>query len=190
MASEPGHGEEFVPLETTPQGTQEEGVEYGHEEKDIDLRATLGWFAALGVTVVTVVVLLWGVFELWLHQTPKEELPPSPVFAQGTRYPAPYILPNPPQPGSESLADALSHSPEALTAERKAESDAAKQYGLQDASGNPTIPAGVRDRVLDQLKGPAPAGTAPPEAVATTIGTAQALPSRASGGTRMENGLQ
>src|SRR2546422_628658 len=158
MASGHPHDEDVAPLETTPQGTQEEGVEQGHEERDVNLRAILGWFAALGAVVVVVVLLLWGVFEMWARSAPKEDLPPSPVFAREPHYPAPLILPGPPQPGVESLAEALSHSPEAMMAERRNEAKAAFDAGLQDDKGNPIIPPAAAEKVMAEQKGPRPTG--------------------------------
>jgi len=191
MASGHGHNEdEFVPLRTTPQGTQAEGVEYGHEEKDLNLRAVLGWFAALGAIVVVVVLLLWGVFTLWTNSGSEKEALPSEVFRRPTVYPLPVILPNPPGPGAETLPAALGHSPEALESERKREWDAAKSFGLLNAEGKFTVPEAAAQKVIADQQRPRPVGISQMEPVAGTIGTAMPLPSRASGGTRLENGLQ
>src|SRR3989442_1046302 len=99
MASGHPHDEDVAPLQTTPQGTQEEGVDFGHEERDVNLGSILGWFAALGAIVGVVVLLLWGVFSMWTQTPNTKDAVPSPVFARKRRYPAPLIMPAPPGQG-------------------------------------------------------------------------------------------
>src|SRR6187397_1913547 len=89
------HDEETVPERTTPQGTQEHGVEHGHEEKDVSFRPLFLWFGFLSVIVIiTILVVTFG-YNLWAERTRPDDVAFSPVFTQQPIPPAPRVLPNP-----------------------------------------------------------------------------------------------
>src|SRR5947207_884205 len=72
------------PTKTTPQGTQEHGVPNGHEHRDIHIRALLTWFASLAVSVVVVVLLMWGTYAAFNYRENQvqAEMMPSRVFSE------------------------------------------------------------------------------------------------------------
>jgi len=66
--------------ETTPQGTQFDGLVKGHEHRDVSVRSVLGWFLGLFCFVIVVVVGVSGVFFGVLHQQSKDDTVPSATF--------------------------------------------------------------------------------------------------------------
>jgi hypothetical protein len=188
MASVAHHDEERAPERTTPQGTQEGGVDHGHEVADMDLAQVGGWFLGLAVTCLVSMVLLWATFRWWSSTNARNEQLPSQLFAQREVPPPPRILPNPVDYPENQMtnprADAPDY-PETLPGERERQDKALQQLGLQDPStGLPVLPESAVARVIaasQQGKNIAP----PP-----TPGLEDPRPSLASGGTMLENGLR
>jgi len=89
--------EEQAPLFTTPQGTQEGGVEHGHEEKDVTFRPLINWFLLLGAVVIVTVFAVWLGFTFWMEHATRSEKLPSEVYASPVQPPPPLprLLPNP-----------------------------------------------------------------------------------------------
>jgi len=177
--------EEDAPLRTTPQGTQEYGVVNGHEERDVNFRSVIGWFAALGVSTVVIIGVLFGMFrglEWW--QRSQERLP-SPLFAQRQEPPLPRLLPNPvdarlsPRLG---LLGPIEYHDDV----KKAEDVELLRMGLLNKdTGLPELPA----QAVADLTG-APAAGAPPTTGAPEDALRQAIPADSSGGTTLEDRLR
>ena len=90
--------EEMLVTRTTPQGTQEAGVEKGHELRDIKIRELLYWFAGLVVYIVASIGGMW-LLVLFLTSTDKIEKTRVSTPLYGTDVPqrTPELLPNPQQ---------------------------------------------------------------------------------------------
>src|SRR2546421_1111506 len=86
-----------APDHTTPQGTQENGVENQHEGSDINIESVIKWFAALAISSAIISVVLWGVFAYWT-QHPDAPLP-SQVFSGSQVPPGPHLWPDPSEGG-------------------------------------------------------------------------------------------
>src|SRR6478672_3725600 len=65
---------DFPPPEyTTPQGTQEHGVDHGYEERDVNFRALINWFGGLLGFVLIAIALLAVTNELFNSQVRQQE---------------------------------------------------------------------------------------------------------------------
>jgi hypothetical protein len=172
-----------IPERTTPQGTQEEGVEFGHEERDVNFRPVFRWFIALAaVTGLTQLMLALGL-AAWMKHEEKLDVPPSRVFAVQQQAPEPRLLPNPVDSPPTSREPQIGPM-EALRFFRQREDQALQRHGLQDAqTGLPTLPPRAVAAVTAQPTAPAPGGR-PRDALT------QPMPSSSSGGTAMENRLR
>jgi hypothetical protein len=123
------HFDEVAVSETTPQGTQENGVAKGHDERDINLRAIMGWFAGLAVMTVVAFAVMYGMFVLLANREEKQDILPSPLFAKRQRPPEPTLLPTP---------------WEAHAKEKQSEDKRLESIGLMDPkTGLPTLPNGA-----------------------------------------------
>lgn len=93
------HEDEVLVERTTYQGTLGEGVEFGHEKRDIKLRALVGWFIGLFVLMAVTFVSMWGMFVALAAYSEKVDSVPTPLFTGRTKLAAgqPRLLPNPDQ---------------------------------------------------------------------------------------------
>jgi len=93
--------EELHVTRTTPQGTQEAGVDKGHEQRDIKIRTLILWFTGLTIgTVITVVLML--VMLRWMQVQDKraKTVTASRIYSEeylAGRRRVPELLPNPQQ---------------------------------------------------------------------------------------------
>jgi hypothetical protein len=178
------HLEHEIPERTTPQGTQEGGVDFGHEEKDVNFAPVFRWFISLAIVTGLSQFMLAGGLNLWVkheEQRDKDRLP-SPLYSVRQDIPEPRLLPNridSPATSSEPLVG----PGEALLIFRKHEDLQLQRLGLQDPqNGAPAIPQKAIAAVSSQPAS-APGGAAGEALV-------QPMPSSASGGTAMENRLK
>jgi hypothetical protein len=189
------HEDDPLPERTTPQGTQANGVEHGHEERDVDFRALTKWFIGLAVGLAIILPAVSYAFKFTRPLIEGGDGPTSQVFAQRWDLPQPRVLPNPfdaPPDQVVPLPQRLLDPARYLVQERRAEDEALVKLGLRypddfdDASraGLPRLPDQAADAVIAKAGGadtpPGPAGAV----------VQQLIPSGASGGTRMENRLR
>ena len=135
------HFDEVEVSETTPQGTQENGVAKGHDERDINLRAIMAWFAGLAVLTIATFVVIYGMFVFLANRERAKDVLPSPLFAtrEQKRPPAPRLLPTP---------------WEAHAKEKKNENDRLEKIGLFDPkTGLPMFPPDSAENVGNQPGG-------------------------------------
>jgi hypothetical protein len=178
MADGNGWEHEATPT-TVYQGSQQEGVEHGHEGTDLSLRSVIQWFGAWALTVAVSIVVLWWLFNGWsAFRTRQELLLPVGRFSnQQVLPPEPRVLPNP--------VDSAAHPNEPMRGPSELERDHRRQEdaqlesaGLQNASGQPTLPpAAVAAAARQPVRGP------------LANGEVGLRPSEASGGTALENQL-
>jgi hypothetical protein len=178
MASHDAH--EKVPLRTTPQGSQEEGVERGHDAIDISFQPVFKWFAFLILLVVGSQLLLWAAIALWDARAEQRDVLPSPLYGMSPPPPTPRVLPNRVDSPS-NVREPMKGPGEELEVYRKREAESLERIGLWDRStGRPALP----DRAVEAVTREAAASGAP-----TGQGTGQMMPSSASGGRAVENWL-
>ena len=164
------HLDETLVSVTTPQGTQEQGVESGHDDRDIDIRAVMVWLRSLAIMAIVSILAMWGMFVgLSALQEPKDVVS-SPFFLTKNqpRPPHPRLLPEP---------------WEALDQETKQENMQLEKYHLVDEKGDPKLP----DNAVGLVKEAQNQGTAQNQ---QTWQTMRAMPSDSSGGTKMELGKE
>jgi hypothetical protein len=164
------HSEETHVTVTTPQGTQEQGVESGHDDRDIDIRAVMIWLRSLAIMAVVAILAMWGMFVGLSALQEKKDVVPSSLYLSEKQppLPQPRLLPEP---------------WEALKQETKAENNKIEKYNLADAKGNPKLPDNAVSLVKD-------APTQGATANQPTWQTMQEMPSDSSGGTVMEQGKE
>lgn len=179
-----GHGWEHEVTPTTIyQGTQQEGVEHGHEDIDLNLRTVLKWFGAWAVTVTISIFVLWWLFDAWSNYSTRQELLlPNPQFNLQLQMPEPRVLPNPidSPPGS---SEPMKGPAELERDHRRLEDQALQRVGLQDANGQPALPPAA---VAALTHAPATPASGYPAAANDEV---RLQPSGASGGTALENQL-
>jgi len=171
-----GHSPEQAPAQTTPQGSQKEGVEHGHEGTDVDLRSVIQWFSLVALTMAASIAVMWWVFHAWSAYEETTERLPSPLFGQQQVPPLPQVLPN--------LADTRAHQErmrgpsELLRDYRQQEDQALIRAGLEAPDGRPQLP-------------PAAMAALPRQPTTSTLfsGLTRPMPSSSSGGTALENDL-
>jgi hypothetical protein len=206
MASTHAHDDEHgVPKRTTPQGTQEHGVEHGHEERDVNFGALGYWFTVLAMTVALAYVVVWGFYAVVKSQARSAQVLPSELFANRQAPPEPRIMPNPKDSGANPMT-MVQQYPETIPQHREREAQEMAKYGLLNPeTKEPQLPEAAAARVIAAAGGPVPAGggaagSAPApaggagagqaaEASEPTAGVQQLTPSGSSGGTRLENRL-
>lgn len=169
----------WYPERTMPQGTQENGVEFQHEERDMNYGGVLRWFASLAVAVAIIFTALAGAFYFLGARTREARQLPSPIFAQQQVPPYPRLIPNP----FDTPKGMVPQGPVEYGAAFKArESQAMSKVGLwNDATRQPQLPPSAA-AVLQELKSPAPAAGETPGA--------ELYPSDTSGGTMTEDRLR
>jgi hypothetical protein len=176
--------EHVAPALTTPQGTQANGVEHGHEGRDILFGPLVKWFIGLGLFLGLTVLLGTATFRLWGAEVAREDQLPSPLFAQQGAPPEPRILPNPIDSGLNPM-EHVKEYPESLPQERLREAQAAEQIGVLDArTGLPILSDRVVSEVVSRY------GTAGGAASATHNPVQDLMPSGSSGGTVTEDRLR
>lgn len=88
------HDDEFRVNQTTPQGSQNNAVEHGHEERDANVGGIMKWLIATGVVAVVSLMLVVGIFKALDHLTDTPSRP-SPLYMKGEdrlkNMPGPYI---------------------------------------------------------------------------------------------------
>lgn len=171
--------EHVSPSRTMPQGTQENGVEHGHEERDVNLPALIRWGVGLVVLTVAVQLLLWGVFYLLLAREKTKDRFPSQLFVTKQVPPLPRLVPNPVD-ASERPAGPLQDPMEHLQEFRVREDRSLERLGLIDSStGLPHLP----DSALEAL-------VPPGDRTGARTPLEQPAPSDSSGGLNTENALR
>src|SRR5687768_16592630 len=90
--------EELHVSRTTPQGTQEAGVDTGHEQRDIKVREVLRWFIGLAVgCVITIAAMVFLVMVLTAQDRAVKVQTSSPLYGTDVPIRTPELLPNPQQ---------------------------------------------------------------------------------------------
>ncbi|MDQ3812335.1 MAG: hypothetical protein M3347_00120 [Armatimonadota bacterium] len=141
------HHEELRVERTTPQGTQENGVERGHENRDVKMKPLFRWFGGLAVLTFGTFLLIYGMFTFFLVRETKKDVLPSRMFAEEVRPPKPLLLPRP-----------WEHLKVETQAERRRLSDpkelSAPEAALVDPkTGNPKLPPNAVSMVGPQQPG-------------------------------------
>jgi hypothetical protein len=177
------HDDHAAPERTTPQGTQEYGVEHGHEEHDVHFRPLVGWIVGLWVTVFLVFVLMQGMFHYLVADQGSRYPLASPLLGK-TQVPGqPRIWPNPADRPAEPYEEPP--GPQAMyRMERAREGEALQKLGLEDPG---TRAAALPPRAVDSVladQGGGMIGTNPDGQVR------QPMPSGPSGGTMLEDRLR
>ena len=122
------HHEEMHVEKTTPQGTQENGVDFGHEQRDVKMGALFRWFGGMAVTVAATFVLMNLLFAYFLYREKSKDVMPSRLYE---------ARPKPPKDQPSLLPRPWDH----LTEFQQAEAKRMQQKGLQDAqTGLPKLP--------------------------------------------------
>ncbi len=168
------HHDETQVERTTPQGTQEAGVERGHEDRDMNIRVTMSWFIGLAVAAGIIHLVVWGMFALfaWREDVKDEPLRRAPLLAEQTRPPEPLLLPEP---------------WEAYKQERQAENKKLARYGLADPKTGQTKLSAAADQVIQEGQRTGTQGTKLPGQPGQPM---RALPHDASGGRTLERSEQ
>jgi hypothetical protein len=179
--------EHIAPERTTPQGTQAQGVEHGHEAVDVDFRSLFFWFGGLAAGLAITFLGVMAAYGWWFARAGRHDTLPSQVFAQQQTPPLPRLLPNP----TDFPGRPLPEPPVIMRAWRESQQKLAQKYGLADAkTGLPVLPDSAATAVLSAMergraRGPAP--TAPPSGMDALH---LPMPSGSSGGTAPENRLR
>jgi hypothetical protein len=186
------HHDERAPDRTTPQGTQAESVEHGHEGVDVDLPQVFAWFGGLLIFTIVVQILLWGTFKWWLARADMADKLPSPLFAIRQTPPPPRIEPNPvdyPVTPVSNPRAAQPDYPERPPGFHEKEKQEAQKLGLEDEkTGLPKLPEQAVAKVLATAHGPASSRTPGGQPAGPEL--EQPMPSYPSGGTRTEDRLR
>jgi hypothetical protein len=174
-------GHEEVPEFTTPQGTQENGVDFQHEERDLDVRDLVHWFIGLAGTTLFLVLVLWGVFHLLTVREDRKDVVPSEMFTTREEPPLPRLLPNPVDARRQPrgpLQGPLEYGFE----QREMENRKLEELGLRNReTGRAAIPEAALQGVL--AAGPAANGPAEQSPL-------EVMPSDSSGGLSTEDRLR
>ncbi len=189
---------DFPPPEfTTPQGTQEHGVDFGHEERDVNFRSLLGWFGGLGLFVIVSVILLAitsFIYEQQIKGQERAQFDAVPLLTAKQIPPRPFVLPNPVDTAARPH-EVLMGPWDIMREEAERENGELRRLGLQDEQGLPQVPQSFMQAVMAANAG-APAqetggtsGAAPSSGVAED-GPRAVMPSVSSGGTSVENDLR
>lgn len=166
--------EEMLVTRTTPQGTQEAGVDKGYERRDIKIRELLYWFAGLVVYIVASIGGMW-LLVMWLTSTDRIEKTRLSTPLYGTDLPrrTPELLPNPQQlTNGEGYTLPWDHYREYV----KAESAKMNDVGLEDEYGRPAMPTSVATEVESE----------PSSGAGGKAASDETRPSEASGGINPE----
>ncbi len=88
------HEDEMHVTRTTPQGTQEAGVDKGHELRDILIRPTMNWFIGLLIGTIITIGAMWFLMAMLAgaDRVTKDELS-SPLYVTEHTRRVPELLP-------------------------------------------------------------------------------------------------
>lgn len=192
------------PEYTTPQGTQEHGVDHGYEERDVNFRALFNWFGGLFAFTLISVVLLTITNELYNNQLNAQEAAEfknQPLLLQHQAPPEPWVLPNPVSTRALDVAkhEVLMGPWDIYNEEREQEDKKLKEVQLQLEDGRPFIPRKIADQVIAENGAVTPrpnggtSGAGANGAVANdpaNEGLRNEMPSYSSGGLSVENDLR
>ena len=163
------HEDEMHVTRTTPQGTQEAGVDKGHELRDILIRPTLTWFIGLLIVTIMIIGAMWALMvALAGHDRVTKDDLSSPLYVTEHTVRTPELLPNPAQ-GLEHQKLPWDH----MADFRKDENKELSHFGLEDKEGYPALPMSAVKQVISE-----PAAPALP-----ALAGDQEMPSDATGGT-------
>ena len=84
------HDDEFRVDQTTPQGSQLDAVEHGHEDRDANVGGIMKWLIGTGILAAVSLALVVGIFKV-LDRVTDSPVKPSPMFQEAKLPPAPYI---------------------------------------------------------------------------------------------------
>ena len=178
--------EELHVSRTTPQGTQEAGVETGHEQRDIKVRAILRWFAGLTIgAIVTIIAMVVLVMVLTAQDRAQKIQASTELYGTDVPIRTPELLPNPQQ---KEFTLPWDHYRKFVESESKV----MQKAGLEDADGRPALPVTAVSRVAAQPARRSPATNEVFEGSFVEKGRPgewildEERPSDASGGTRRE----
>lgn len=76
--------------QTTPQGSQDNAVDNGHEERDTNVGGIMKWLTGTGILALFTLGLVVGIFKV-LDRVTDSQVKPSPMFQEQKLPPAPYI---------------------------------------------------------------------------------------------------
>jgi hypothetical protein len=181
----------WYPERTMPQGTQENGVDFQHEDRDMNHGSVIRWMVALSVAVVIIFVALWGAFYFLGVSTNEARKLPSPIFAKQQVPPYPRLLPNPFDDVTGKETDDTTGPQQKViqgpmeygNAFKARENEQLEKLQMWDPENRTAkVPASIAQSVLQELKAP-PA--APGEATGSEV-----FPSDTSGGTATEDRLK
>lgn len=140
--------EEMHVTRTTPQGTQEAGVDKGHELRDIKIRELLYWFAGLTVYSALTIAGMWFLVMLLTSQDRIEKTRLStPLYGTDLPRRTPELLPNPDQ---LATADGYTLPWDHYRAYVKDQTAEMKKVGLEDEFGRPSLPDSVVKSVVKE----------------------------------------
>jgi hypothetical protein len=151
MAKSIHHEDEVLVERTTPQGTQESGVDKGYEKRDIWVRELVIWFGGLAIGIaVTTVLCVFGVMWLISNEKPTKSKLSTPLFGRNLPVRTPELLPNPQQlePGGKGFTLPWDHAKSFETIER----EKAGQFGFADKDGRASLPAGLVGEVARESR--------------------------------------
>jgi hypothetical protein len=171
----------WFPERTMPQGTQENGVDFQHEDRDMNYGGVIRWLVSLAVGVVIVFLAIAGAFYFLGEREKEVHQMPSPVFALHQDPPEPRLIPNP----WEQPEGAIQVTPfEYRDRMVKTENEQLEKVGLLDGKTElPKLPPSAQDVLTELNRG---ATVATPGQVPGT----EMYPSGMSGGTRNEDRLR
>jgi hypothetical protein len=178
--------EHWIPDRTYPQGTQDYGTEFAHEDRDINVRALANWMIALAVATAVVFGVVWLAFRIFLlgdRPAPQAEIP-SELFLRQPVPPEPRLIPNPydyPTPVGTQPSEPLPGPWDVYRQEFQRESAALAALRLWDTESNlPQLPESAVQAVVRSAGGAAGERGRP----------LRPVPSDSSGGTMMEDALR
>lgn len=135
---------------TTPQGTQEGGVEKGHEQRDMKIREVARWFIGLSIGSAITIGAMWLML-VWLVGVERERktYTSTPLYEIRPTVRQPELLPNPAQ-GTDQIMP-WEHSRRFRATEGKE----LQNYGLADSDGRHSLPQGAVSAVMAEPSRPA-----------------------------------
>ncbi len=159
MPDEHGEHEGLLPDETTPQGTQEDGVPFGHEGLDINLRQVVSWFIGTALATGIIQLILLGGYSAWENYARAQAPLPSPLWGTRQVPPEPRLEPDPAAAITPNANQPIRLGPEVLHDFRAQESAQLQHLGLENPTTlAPEIPPNIAASVSASGAGPLPAG--------------------------------
>ncbi|MDF2441709.1 MAG: hypothetical protein JWN98_2693 [Abditibacteriota bacterium] len=124
MADHDQHPTKFNGRTMIPQGTQENGVPFGHEESDANIRTTLIACVVVLSSVVVVMMAMAGMFNYLNNREKLKDKDTPALFSRRVDPPKPWLLPSPQQDQLPWVA---------FEDERRAQEATAAKIGIIDA---------------------------------------------------------